>query len=127
MSSRTHRDRHGRGLRSPLFTAQVPAARTREERFSRAASRIMEKVRFRAGGELDSIVLAVDAVPTRATGSELGRVFPGDAAHPPTLVLYRLPIISRAEDPEDLVTLLTEVITEQAGLVCGRDPEDLWP
>ncbi|WP_349828700.1 metallopeptidase family protein [Brevibacterium litoralis] len=142
-SSRVRRDRHGRGLRSPVFRASVPAARTRAQRFARVAAEVMERVRDRAPDELETVVLALDMVPPPGalgegsafadmvdpgtTGVELGRAYPAAPGTPPTIVVHRMPVLARAAGPVDLQVLLGEVIAEQAGLLIGRDPEQLLP
>src|SRR5699024_6427671 len=63
MSSRRHRDRHGRGLRSPLHRADVPARLTRAESFARVAAAEFARMRDREPGLLNDVVLAIDAVP----------------------------------------------------------------
>lgn len=126
--SRSHaRDRHGRGLRGEIFSAPVPSARSRAARFDRLAARIMDRIRSRADGELDGVVLAVDRVPPPTGAVELGRVFPATPGRPATIVVHRLPIASRCADREELVNLLGRIIGEQAGLLCGRDAAELWP
>ncbi len=114
-------------MRSELFRASVPAASTRTQRFSRLAAGILDRIRRRAAGELDEVVLAFDIAPLAADGIELGRVFPATPERPATIVLHRMPIVSRCSSRSELLELLGEVISEQAGLLCGRDPEELWP
>lgn len=114
-------------MRYELFRTPVPAARSRGDRFARLAVRILDKVRSRAAGELDGVVLAVDLVPRSTEHVELGRVFPATPKRPATIVVYRLPITSRCTGTAELVDLLGEVIGEQAGLLCGRSVAELWP
>ena len=105
----------------------MPSARSRAARFDRLAARIMDRIRSRADGELDGVVLAVDRVPPPTGAVELGRVFPATPGRPATIVVHRLPIASRCADREELVDLLGRIIGEQAGLLCGRDAAELWP
>lgn len=114
-------------MRRELFSAPVPAARTRAADFDRLAARIMERVRSRAAGELDAVVIAVDRVPPATGEVELGRVFPATPARPATIVVYRLPISSRCTERSELVDLLGRIIGEQGGLLCGRSASELWP
>lgn len=126
------RDRHGRRLRAELFRAPVPAARTRSERFARIAGDVMDRVRRRAPEELAGVVLAVDTAPLASAldslGTvELGRVYPASPERPATIVVHRMPLVTRATSLADLRDLLGEVIAEQAALLLGRDIEDLLP
>ncbi|MYM20821.1 hypothetical protein GSY69_12825 [Brevibacterium sp. 5221] len=128
MSSPRRRERHGRGLRSGLFGAQVPARRTRAHEFDAAAGLLMEQVRENAAGELDTVALATDLTPpASATAVELGRVYPAAPGRPATLLLCRMPILRRAEDREELIEVLADVIAEQAALLCGRSADELRP
>lgn len=124
---RLPRDRHGRGVRGELFLAEVPAKRNRAQRFAALAARIFEQIRLRAKGDLSEVRLAVDQVPPPARQVELGRVFPARRDRLATIVIYRLPVVSRCQDFEELNELVAEVLAEQASVLCGRHPDDLLP
>ncbi len=127
-SRRRSRDRHGRGMRGTLFAAQVPARRSRGREFSDTAALIMARVREQAGGELDDVVLACDLTPSASAREvELGRVYPAAPGRAATLVIYRMPVLRRSDDREELIDVLAEVIAEQAALLCSRSAEELRP
>src|SRR5699024_6190463 len=90
MRSRRHRDRHGRGLRSPLHRADVPARLTRAESVARVATADVARMRDRDPALPGVVVLAIDAVPpASATEPSFGRVFPATPDRSTHIVLYR--------------------------------------
>lgn len=129
------RDRHGRGLRGPVLPPTVPAARSRAEQFDLALLDTVHLLERRLGAGLDGVEFAVEDVPPSAPAPweagavSLGRYFPADAAAGLTdrIVLYRRPMASRAEGPEDLAVMIYEVVVEQVAHLLGRDPQDIDP
>src|SRR6478736_8689468 len=57
------RDRRGRGLRTPLLPTDVPASRTRAQRFDQAVLEAVADLEARWPGRLESLEFAVDEVP----------------------------------------------------------------
>src|SRR6478752_7189025 len=57
------RDRRGRGLRTPLLPADIPASRTRSQRFDQAVLEAVADLEERWPGRLQDIEFAVDEVP----------------------------------------------------------------
>jgi len=99
---RPRRDRHGRGLRGLLYPSDLPAARSRAERFD---ALVLED----RDVPLARLVLAgVDrrGQPTRAR-----------------IVVYRRPLEVRARDGADLADLVHDVLVEQVAAYLGLDPD----
>lgn len=125
----TTRDRRGRGLRGPLAWPPVPVMSSRSARFDELVLDAAETVEQRLGHEL-GLELAVEEVPPSDPapwehGVALGRLFPAERGLPARLVLYRRPIVQRADEETDLGALVSEVVTEQVARMLGRDPDDL--
>lgn len=123
------RDRRGRGVRGPLAWPPVPAMVSRRQTFDDLVLDTVETIERRLGQEL-GIELAVEEVPPSYPapwehGVTLGRLFPAERGVPARLVLYRRPILARAQDEAELATLVSEVVTEQVARMLGRDPDDL--
>ncbi len=139
---RTPRDRHGRGLRTPLLPADLPAARSRAEQFDQLVLAAVATVEHRWPSELANVEFAVDEVPALPPGSvtpgsdvildggvPLARFLPPGVdqrgkATKARVVLYRRPLEVRAADPGDLGDLIEEVLTEQVAAIIGEDSAD---
>lgn len=140
-TKRVRRDRHGRGLRGPLYPASLPAAASRAEKFDALVLDAFEPIEVRWRDQLTDLDVAVDDVPeigdTDRAPAEgvlqdgpvlLARLVPPgvDRAGLPTrarIVLYRRPLEARAKDPGDLADLVHEVLVEQVAGYLGVDPE----
>ena len=137
---RRSRDRHGRGLRGPLFPSTLPAASTRAEKFDALVLDALEPIEARWRTELTKLDVAVDDVPevpetgTPApdgvladSGVPLARLVAAgvDRRGQPTrarIVLYRRPLEARAKDGGDLADLVHDVLVEQVAAYLGLDP-----
>lgn len=136
------RDRHGRGLRGPLYPASLPAASSPAERFDSLVLDALEPIEGRWRSELTKLDVAVDDVPEvkdgpRGTVDEgvlhdgavpLSRLVPAgvDRSGLPTrarIVLYRRPLEARAQDPSDLADLVHDVLVEQVAAYIGVEPD----
>ncbi|SMX68327.1 MULTISPECIES: metallopeptidase family protein [unclassified Brevibacterium] len=116
MSTRRHRDRHGRGLRSPLFLADVPARLRRGESFARVAAEEFARFRAQEPALLAEVVLAIDAVPpASSTEPAFGRVFPATANRLTHIVLYRRVIEYHSSGQRD--SLIAEVVADQVEIL----------
>jgi predicted Zn-dependent protease with MMP-like domain len=51
----------------------------------------------------------------------------GAAARPPRIVVYRRPLMARADSEDDLGELVFEVIVEEFARLLGMNPEDIDP
>jgi predicted Zn-dependent protease with MMP-like domain len=127
------RDRRGRGPRGPIVPPQLPAHRTRAERFDEVVLRAVERLEDRWAGELAGTEFAVEDVPPSPPapweneGVPLGRCFPADVGTPARVVIYRRPVETRAHDREDLAHIVREVLAEQVAHLLGRAPDDVDP
>ncbi|GIG89413.1 hypothetical protein Pen02_43490 [Plantactinospora endophytica] len=135
---RSHRDRHGRGLRGRLVPATVPLARTKSEIFDDLVLDTVETLERRFAKELAGVEFAVEDVPPDLNVYDsdvledgevpLARLLPGRPGRqevPPRIVLYRRPLEFRAIDREDLADLVHDVIIEQVANLLGVDPDEL--
>jgi predicted Zn-dependent protease with MMP-like domain len=138
---RQRRDRHGRGLRGPLYPASLPAASSRAEKFDALVLDALEPIEARWRHELTKLDVAVDEVPevrpdgrTPAEGMlhdgsvPLSRLVPAgvDRTGLPTrarIVLYRRPLEARAKDPAELAELVHDVLVEQVAGYLGVEPD----
>nr|WP_040399716.1 metallopeptidase family protein [Cellulomonas massiliensis] len=111
----------------------LPAYRTRAERFDDLVLDAVEELEQRWARQLEGTEFAVEDVPPSNPapwehgGVPLGRCFPADAGQPPRVVLYRRPVEARAHDHADLADLVHDVLVEQVAHLLGRSPEDIDP
>jgi predicted Zn-dependent protease with MMP-like domain len=135
------RDRRGRGVRGRLIPPGVPLYRTRSQQFDDMVLDAVARLEPRWATELASIEFAVQEVPdpdelTDAFGPlPLARMVPGSAdpgnpmrpASATRIVVYRRPLLARAEDDDELSDLIFDVVVEQFAEVLGLDPESIDP
>ena len=143
------RDRHGRGLRGPLAPAGSPLQRSRAERFDDLVLQAVAQLEPRWESELAGVEFAVEEVPTAPAAEPpapdllsgdadpvpLARLDPasadpGDPARPPSparIVLYRRPLLARADGDDELGELVLDVIIEVFARLLGLDPQVIDP
>ena len=136
--------RRGRGVRGPVLPQDLPAWRSRGEKFDLLVLEAFAPLEERWRDRLTKLDIAVDEVP-RITARDpasvtwpdevvadgpvpLSRLIPAGvdrrgAATRARLVLFRRPLELRAKDPEDLVDLLHEVLVTQVATYLGVDPD----
>jgi predicted Zn-dependent protease with MMP-like domain len=129
------RDRHGRGLRGPLIPPSLPGWRTRGDRFDDLVLRCVRRIERRWAKLLDGVEFAVEEVPPSDPAPwehrtvALGRYFPADPAAGLThrIVIYRRPVLARAEDEEEMELVVRAVLVDQVAGMLGRAPEEIDP
>jgi predicted Zn-dependent protease with MMP-like domain len=135
------RDRRGRGLRGRLVPPEVPLYRTRAQQFDDMVLDAVARLEPRWETELAGVEFAVQEVPEADELSAdngplpLARIVPGspdlqNSGRPATaarIVVYRRPLLARAEDDEELGDLIFDVIVEEFARVLGLDPEMIDP
>ena len=135
------RDRHGRGLRGRLVPPGVPLYRTRSQQFDDMVLDAVARLEGRWEAELAGVEFAVqevpeadeltdDSVPLPLARTVPGSPEPGDPAHPATstrFVIYRRPLLARAENEGELSDLVFDVVVEEFAEFLGVDPESVDP
>jgi predicted Zn-dependent protease with MMP-like domain len=135
------RDRRGRGVRGRLVPPEVPLYRTRSQQFDDMVLDAVARLEPRWGNELAAIEFAVQEVPDADELAEafgplpLARVVPGspdprNPMRPATatrIVVYRRPLLARAEDDDELSDLIFDVVVEEFADALGLDPESIDP
>jgi predicted Zn-dependent protease with MMP-like domain len=127
------RDRRGRGSRGPLLPPDVPAYRTRAQRFDELVLGSVDRLEKSWSRQLEGTEFAVEDVPPsnpapwERGGVPLGRYFPAGAGLPARIVVYRRPLETRALDGDDLADLVHDVVVEQVAHLLGRSPDDVDP
>ena len=135
------RDRHGRGLRGRLVPPGIPLYRTRSQQFDDMVLDAVARLESRWETELAGVEFAVQEVPEAeelvddSVPLPLSRTVPGspdpqDPARPATpsrIVVYRRPLMARAEDDDELSDLVFDVVVEEFAGVLGLDPDSVDP
>ena len=133
------RDRHGRGLRGRLVPPDVPLYRSRSQQFDDIVLEAVARLEPRWETELSDVEFAVQEVPDFDTideeGVPLARIVrgspdtsdPGNPATGPRIVLYRRPLMARAEDEDELSELVFDVVVEELAEILGVEPEIIDP
>ncbi len=135
------RDSRGRGLRGPLTPQDVPLYRSRAQRFDDLVLEAVAQLEPRWEAELSGVEFAVEEIPATDQPDDdpepvpLARLDPGSAAggdarhpaRPARIVLYRRPLMARADDEEDLGELVLDVVVEEFARLLGLDPQTVDP
>ena len=130
------RDRHGRGLRGRLVPPGVPLYRTRAQQFDDMVLDAVARLEPRWEAELANVEFAVQEVPeaeeladdssplplARVVPAAADPLNPGRPATPARIVVYRRPLMARAEDDDELSDLVFGVVVEEFASVLGLDP-----
>lgn len=121
---------------------EVPLYRTRAQQFDDMVLDAVAQLEPRWETELASVEFAVQEVPEAdeladdSSPLPLARVVPGSAADPRNpgqpatparIVVYRRPLMARAEDDDELSDLVFGVVVEEFASVLGLDPETIDP
>jgi Zincin-like metallopeptidase len=135
------RDRHGRGLRGRLVPPGVPLYRTRSQQFDDMVLDAVARLEGRWEAELAGVEFAVqevpeadeltdDSVPLPLARTVPASPDPGDAARPATstrFVVYRRPLLARADSDAELSDLVFDVVVEEFADYLGIEPEAVDP
>jgi predicted Zn-dependent protease with MMP-like domain len=115
--------------------------RTRAERFDDLVLHAVAQLEPRWETELSGVEFAVEEVPAADVPADepepvpLARLDPGSADHgdparparPARIVIYRQPLVARADGDEELSELVLDVVIEQFARLLGIDPQAIDP
>lgn len=129
------RSRRGRGVRGPLVLPGplaphgVPMQRTRRERFDDVVAELVELIEPRFAMASEAVEVVVEDVPLLPQVWDepvpLGQVI--RETTPTRVVVYRLPITQRADDPEMLKDIAWAAVLDGLAEVWSVPPESLDP
>lgn len=132
---RDRRDRGRRGplaLPGPLSRQGVPAQLSRREQFDAVVLDVADELMRRCGPELRDVEFGVEEVPLlpphwRGSSVPPATLVRGAAGTPTRIVVFRLPMHSRAAGPADLERRVRAALVGQVAELLGRAPEDIDP
>jgi Zincin-like metallopeptidase len=123
-----------------LAPPEVPLHRSRAEQFDDLILQAVARLEVRWEAQLSGVEFAVEEIPRadspRAGPAEIpltrldaGSPTPsaGEPARPPRIVVYRRPLVARADNEDELGELVFEVVVEEFARLLGIDPEDVDP
>jgi predicted Zn-dependent protease with MMP-like domain len=124
-----------------LAPPEAPLYRSRAERFDDLVLQAVSQLEPRWEAELSGIEFAVEEIPAAELPDDepdpvpLARLDPGSAetgnpehpARPARIVLYRRPLMARADGDEELAELVLDVVVEEFARLLGIDPEAVDP
>ncbi|MFY0409253.1 metallopeptidase family protein [Solicola sp. PLA-1-18] len=132
------RERRGRGKRGPLTLAGplapagTPLPLSRREEFDQVVLDAVDRLRPRWESHLASLEIAVEDAPDVGpgwTGSEVQMVIvvPADPGGVSRVVVYRMPIVTRAPSGDPLADLVLSELVEELAVLWHEDPDDVDP
>ncbi len=117
----------------------VPLYRSRSQQFDDLVLEAVARLEPRWQTELSDVEFAVQEVPDAEVISEdgvpLARIVraspdtsdPGHPATGPRIVLFRRPLLARADDEDELSELVFDVVVEEFAEILGVEPEIVDP
>lgn len=119
----------------------MPLYRSRSQQFDDIVLEAVARLEPRWETELADVEFAVQEVPDADISGEeeegvpLARIVRGspdtsDPEHPatgPRIVLFRRPLLARADDEDELSELIFDVVVEEFAEILGVDPETIDP
>ena len=123
------RNRHGRGLRSPVTGPHLPVLQTRAEAFENIVAETADYLRGAWPAELADVTFEIAGIPRALSGGGLDRWWADTRTN--RVVLYRLPIERLAhlhvDDEAHQRMYVEHCVVRAVGDLLGKDPWDLAP
>lgn len=119
------RDRHGRGVRRPLWSPRFEPGVARQGNFAETVEDTANYLRNSFPDDFAQLkVLVRDLPPLHASNDKLRRY--AFHAGTNTVYIYRIPIkyLGRALDPMEEIMRIDSYVIEAAAEMIGRDPRD---
>jgi predicted Zn-dependent protease with MMP-like domain len=122
-----------------LVPPGVPLYRSRAQQFDDLVLEAVARLEPRWESELSDVEFAVQEVPdldgAGEEGVPLARIVrgspqggdPENTVTGPRIVLFRRPLLARAEDEDELSELVFDVVVEEFAEILGVDPEIIDP
>ena len=131
--SRVYRNRHGRGVRTPMFGVRMPRYRTRGGIFDDMTAAQIKRLNDAWPQLVKPVQFAVEDVPpSQPAPWEVdpdlsSKCFPASHGMPARIVLYRLPIQTQVTDRMELQWAIRDELVERLAELYGRRPEEIDP
>jgi len=121
----TARDRHGRGVRRPLWSPRFQPGVARQGNFSDAVEDTANYLRNNFPDDFSGLKVIVRDMPPMHSETTKFRRY-AHHAETKTVYIYRIPIkyLGRASDPFEEIMRIDSYVIEAAAEMIGRDPRD---
>ncbi len=132
-NAKVYRNRHGRGLRRPMFGTRLPRYRTRSGMFD---DMVVAQIRRLSEAWPDLVAplqFAVEDVPPSEPApweSEpmlFSQGFPAEHGIPARVVLYRMPLQAHSPNRMDLQFAIRDELVVRIAELYGRRPDEIDP
>lgn len=131
--TRTYRNRHGRGVRTPMFGARLPRYRTSSGLFDDMVAAQIRRLVQAWPDLVKPVQFAVEDVPPsqpapwESDPSLDSQCFPAGRGLPARVVLYRMPMQMHADTRMDLQWSIRDELVSRLAELYGRRPEEIDP
>ncbi|NEG69313.1 metallopeptidase family protein [Bifidobacterium choloepi] len=131
--AKVYRNRHGRGVRTPMFGTRLPRYRTRSGYFDDAVASQLKRLNGAWPELIGPVQFAVEDVPPSNPApwerqpQLTSQAFAATHGSPARIVLYRMPLQSHARDREDLQFAIRDELVLRIAELYGRRPEEIDP
>lgn len=131
--SPVYRNRHGRGIRTPMFGVRLPRYRTSSGMFDDLVAAQIRRLHGAWPELVSPVQFAVEDVPPSSPArwesdpTAASRCFTAGHGIPARIVLYRLPMQTHAHSRSELQWSIRDEIVSRLAELYGRHPEDIDP
>lgn len=129
----TYRNRHGRGMRTPLFGTHLPHYRTACGMFDSMVAAQIRRLQGAWKPLMRDIQFAVEDVPPtqplawQDNKRVQSQAFPQAHGIPARIVLYRLPLCTHVSSRAELQYAIRDELVQRLAELYGRRPEEIDP
>jgi len=121
----TSRDRHGRGVRRPLWSPRFEPGVARQGNFADTVADAANYLRTNFPDDFDGLTVLVRDLPPMHPDTKKIRRY-AHHLETKTIYIYRIPIkyLGRAHDPVEEIMRIDSYVIEAAAEMVGKDPRD---
>ncbi len=130
---RRYKNRHGRGMRMPMFGTRLPRYRTASGMFDSMVAGQIRRLNGAWSNLTKGVQFAVEDVPPsqpvlwESNKRIMSQVFPASKGIPPSIVLYRLPLCTHVTSRAELQYAIRDEMVQRLAELYGRRPEEIDP
>lgn len=130
---RRYRNRHGRGMRAPMFGTRLPKYRTASGMFDAMVASQISRLNGAWHDLMKNVQFAVEDVPPSQpiiwenNRRIMSQCFPASHGMPPRIVLYRMPLCTHVTSRSELNYAIRDEMVQRLAQLYGRRPEEIDP